>query len=78
MTYVSGYDEPNGVIIGDFYTTWQLFYDGRPQGQKQYANSPDEAMVAARNAVEWLKAQFKCAPYYLYQNDALWIVRLQS
>ena len=78
MAYASGYDEPNGILIGDFYTTWQLFYNGRPQSQKQYATSHYEAIAAARLEVDRLKSEFKGAPHYLYQDDKLWIARIQN
>lgn len=71
----NGYDDVNGVIIGGDYVSWQLFYDGRPQGQKQSAANDDEAIEMAEQRCKELKVEFGGFPCYLYPDDK-WEVRL--
>lgn len=69
-------DNVSGVVIGGQYVGWQVVYDDRPQGGKDYADTEDEAMAAALAKVEELKVEFCGPPCYLYQNASLWRIRI--
>lgn len=66
----------SGVIVGGAYTAWQLFYDGRPQGGKEYADTDEKAIEAARQKHAALLSEYAGFPCYLYPNPAMWEVRL--
>ena len=76
MASKNGYDQPEGVIIGGTYVSWQLVYDGRPQSGKEYAESEDEAMEQARARIAQLKHDNCGYPCYLYGDSTLWTVRI--
>lgn len=68
-------DNVSGVIIGGNYIAWRLFYDGRPQGGKQYTDDDATALAQASARIDELKATYAGYPCYLYPSD-LWEVRL--
>lgn len=72
----NGYDDVRGIIIGGDYISWQLFYDGRPQGQKEYADTEYEGEEAAKEKCAELKAQYQGYPCYLYPDDSKWEIRI--
>lgn len=69
-------DNVSGIVIGGDYTAWQVVYDGRTQGPKEYADTPEQAEQAGRLAIYRLKAANCGHPCYLYQDDARWTIRL--
>ena len=69
-------DSVSGFIVGGAYVGWQVVYDGRPQGSKEYADTTDEAEQAGRNRIAALKAEHCGYPCYLYADPSLWAIRL--
>lgn len=69
-------DNVSGVIVGGDYMGWQIFYDGRPQSQKYYADSEEEALTLAKTKIETRKQQFYGYPCYLYPDPTKWEIRL--
>ena len=76
MPLKNGYDIPEGVVGGQSFVVWQTFYDGRPQGGKECADTSEEAEEAGRERVAGLKAGFCGYPTYLYPDPSLWEIRL--
>lgn len=76
MTTRWSYDEPKGIIVGDITIPWQLFYDGKPKGERGSANSEEEAIEAARKLCAELKAEYCGYPYYFYPDGSKWEVRV--
>jgi hypothetical protein len=71
-----GYDDVRGVIIGGDYVSWRLYYDDRPQGGTEYADSEEEAVSAGRLLCSRLKREFCGWPCYLYPDNSKWEVRV--
>lgn len=68
-------DNVSGVIVGGDYVSWQLFYDERPQGSKEYAETDEAATLAARQKHATLMRKYSGFPCYLYPGDK-WEIRL--
>lgn len=70
-----GYDDVNGVIVGGDFICGQLFYDGRPQTQKFYADSEDELIEMARaKKREFIESVEGVLG--VYEDDSLWQLRI--
>lgn len=68
-------DDVRGVIIGGSYWGWQIFYDGRPQSQRQCADSKEEAIERGRAEVARVKAECAKVLWLIYPLDA-WEIRI--
>lgn len=71
-------EEVNGIVVGGDFVTGQLFYDGRSQSQKLYAQSESELMEYATELMNKLKAENGGYPTYLYQDNNKWELRIYN
>ena len=69
-------DNVNGVIVGGDYVSWQVFYSGRSQTGKNYADNEKQARGYAEVVIQRLKSEFKGFPCYLFQDDSRWDIRI--
>lgn len=60
-------DVVNGTVIGDMYSTGQLFNEGRPQGPRFIGND-DEIRQKAQAYADRLKTQLGAEYRRLYPN----------
>jgi len=67
-----GYDETKGTIIGGYYSTGQLYYDGRSQGGLFHAPTSTKLMEKAQSKIMEYKKEFCGHPCYLYADDTKW------
>jgi hypothetical protein len=68
-------DFTRGVIVGGNYVSGQVYFDGRPQGDKLYANSEEELVQLAQQRIKSLTDEFSGWPCYLYKGDK-WELRI--
>lgn len=74
-----GYDDvTSGVIVGGNSIPYAIFYDNRQQGQREYAESEENAIEAGKNAIAQLKHEYCGYPYYLYHDVSKWEIRIYS
>jgi hypothetical protein len=78
MALKNGFDQPEAVVIGGSDIAYQVFYDGRAQSQRLYAESEDAAEQDGRAIAERLQAENCGYPCYLYPNAQLWTIKIFS
>jgi hypothetical protein len=68
-------DDVKGVIVGDGWYNWQLFYDGRPQSQRMPADTEQLAEDAGKALFEQIKSECGHVFRFIYPLNS-WEVRI--
>lgn len=74
-----GYDVvTSGVIVGGDSIPYAIFYDGRQQGRKKYAETEEKAIETGKEEIAQLKHEYCGYPHYLYHDVSKWEIRIYS
>ena len=69
-------DVVRGTIVGGNFVAWQLFYDNRPQDQKQYSDTDDEAIARSKAIIADWRSKWGDEFNRLYPDSSKWECRI--
>lgn len=68
-------EEVRGIVIGGNYVSWQVFYNGVMQSQKDYAENDAQAIELGTALIAQRMKDFGGYPCYLFPEKA-WEIRI--